>query len=138
MNCMKKHLRMLLSLKDVIFLLEKLNKLQVKKGIICLLIMMLIVKLKMRNSLEKEGKLGCQHCKRSQETLRIIQTFLADFRFLFYKGQYMVLLIGKLDKCSLVYLDPCVHMAWCGLCSSLHTSYCKNYKVGNKRKIERK
>ena len=94
---------------------------------------------KMRNSLKgKEGKLGRQHCKRSQKILRINQIGWVDYRFLFYKGQHMVLLIDKFDKCSLVYLDPCVHMAWCGLCSSLRTSYRKNYKVENKIKNRKK
>ena len=109
MNCLKRHLRMSSSLKSVIFLLEKLNNLQVKKEIIRLLIV--ILKMKMRNSLkDKEGKLVRQHCKRSQETLRIIQIGWVDFRFSFDKGQHMVLLINKFDKCSLVYLDPCGHM----------------------------
>ena len=111
MNCLKKYLRMSSSLKNKMYLLEKLKKLQVKKEGMFLLI--LIVKMKkIRNYLKsKEGKLGRQHdCKRSQETLRIIQIGWVDFKFLFDKGQHMVLLIDKFDKCSLVYLDPCGHM----------------------------
>ena len=96
--------------KYVMFLLEKLNKLQVLKEVILLLIVIVKKKKKkMRNSLKsKEGKLGCQRCKWSQETLRIKQIGWVDFRYLFYNCQRMVLLTDKSDRCCLVCLDPCV------------------------------
>lgn len=80
----------------------------------------------MKNLLKEQGdKLGRQHVtKRTQEIL-IKQIFKGDFRFLFYKGQHMVLLY-KFDKCSFLFLNPCVHMGWCEPCMSLHSAYHRN------------